>query len=215
MSVKVSLSDTFFYIVDEEGDHMKRLCIVLIILCLGILAYERIGFSVSKLDHEKVIESGHLEKLPAGVYDIEIIEGEVQIDLQSHMKKGEVYKNYLRTSIRDIFPINKGVGKAKIRPAQRTLNKANSFVITQLGNYQAGKDIKSGTYRISAVHQSKGEIITCNVLDQQANQLVESDQLNKKKDTTELVIKKYQWLNIAYENSNHKPLQLKVRRIKK
>lgn len=194
---------------------MKKLFYILITLCLFILAYETIGWPGHKSFHTKVLTSGVIEKLPVGIYDLTVLSGEVQLDLQPHMKKGEVYKNYMVTGNGYTFPIVKGQGRVKITQAQRPYIKSNDLILTHLGNYQANHDIKPGRYMISALGQSKGERLTLTILDAKADHLTDCAKLNKKKDTIELVIKKQQWLNIAYDNKNHKPLKLKLRRINK
>ena len=194
---------------------MKKLFYILITLGLFILAYETIDLPMHQSFHTKVLTARRIEKLPKGVYDLTVLSGEVQLDLQPHMKKGEVYKNYLVMESGSAFPIVKGEGRVKISKAQRKYSQSNDLILTHLGNYQANHDLKPGRYLISALDQTKGERLTLTVLDAKADHLTAYAKLNKEKDTTELVIKDHQWLNIAYENKIHKPLKLKLHYIHK
>lgn len=88
-------------------------------------------------------------------------------------------------------------GKVKIKEAKRTLLQGKSFKITQMGNYEVGKDISKGTYTVtlSSVPEKENSIGMF-LWNENLDQCLEQYDFQKRNDIVSLTLKEGQILQV-------------------
>lgn len=199
----------------------KGIFFIIAILCLGLLIHNSDIFTSPAPINKTILKSGGHKRIPRGVYDLRVLSGEMQLSLQPHMSKGEIYKNYCRSSLDLSYPIVNGKGKVLLTKAKRALIKDKSFSIKYLGLYQGNTDVWAGTYLITLKGNLKDDQICLNISDfdymKENSRMTNSKDyyLNSRKKATTIKIRNKQWLDISYEGKGkHRPFLLHFRRVK-